>query len=53
VPVLLFSGGGPLVREDLLELIAHAAEGGVRPGRGIAGRVPVLLFSSASSSSWN
>ena len=31
VPVVLFSGGEPLVREDLAELIAHAAEIGIRP----------------------
>lgn len=30
VPVLLFSGGEPLLREDLVELIAHARERGVR-----------------------
>ena len=30
-PVLLFSGGEPLVREDLAELIAHAADRGIRP----------------------
>ncbi|GAB3697969.1 radical SAM/SPASM domain-containing protein [Halorubrum pallidum] len=30
-PVLLFSGGEPLVREDLPELVAHAADRGVRP----------------------
>lgn len=31
VPVLLFSGGEPLLREDLWELAALAREGGVRP----------------------
>ena len=31
VPVLLFSGGEPLVREDLTELISYAADNGVRP----------------------
>jgi len=31
VPVVLFSGGEPLVREDLPELVAHAAERGIRP----------------------
>ena len=31
VPVLLFSGGEPLVREDLTELVAHAVESGIRP----------------------
>ena len=30
-PVVLFSGGEPLVREDLEELVAHAADVGVRP----------------------
>jgi len=30
-PVVLFSGGEPLVRQDLEELVAHAAEVGVRP----------------------
>jgi len=30
-PVVLFSGGEPLVRQDLEELIAHAAEAGLRP----------------------
>jgi radical SAM protein with 4Fe4S-binding SPASM domain len=30
VPVLLFSGGEPLVRPDLLELAAHASERGIR-----------------------
>jgi 12,18-didecarboxysiroheme deacetylase len=30
-PVLLFSGGEPLVREDLLELTAYAAAQGMRP----------------------
>ncbi|MCK5672667.1 MAG: radical SAM protein, partial [Spirochaetales bacterium] len=29
-PVLLFSGGEPLMREDLLELIAHARTKGMR-----------------------
>ena len=29
-PVLLFSGGEPLMRPDLLELIAHAKAGGMR-----------------------
>jgi pseudo-rSAM protein/SPASM domain protein len=31
VPVVLFSGGEPMVREDLTELVAHAAEEGIRP----------------------
>jgi pseudo-rSAM protein/SPASM domain protein len=31
VPVVLFSGGEPLVREDLLDLVAHAADRGLRP----------------------
>jgi pseudo-rSAM protein/SPASM domain protein len=30
-PVVLFSGGEPLVREDLTELVAHAADRGIRP----------------------
>ncbi|MEF8807349.1 TIGR04347 family pseudo-SAM/SPASM protein [Natronomonas sp.] len=30
-PVVLFSGGEPLVREDLTELVAHAADSGIRP----------------------
>ncbi|WP_049982989.1 TIGR04347 family pseudo-SAM/SPASM protein [Halorubrum sp. BV1] len=30
-PVLLFSGGEPLVREDLPELVAYAADRGIRP----------------------
>jgi radical SAM protein with 4Fe4S-binding SPASM domain len=30
VPVILFSGGEPLMREDLLELIAHASGAGIR-----------------------
>jgi len=30
VPVILFSGGEPLLREDLCELIARASQGGVR-----------------------
>ncbi len=30
VPVLLFSGGEPLLRADLLELIAHAKQAGLR-----------------------
>ena len=30
VPVILFSGGEPLLRPDLLELIAHAGQRGVR-----------------------
>ena len=30
-PVLLFSGGEPLVRDDLAELVAYAAAAGVRP----------------------
>jgi pseudo-rSAM protein/SPASM domain protein len=31
VPVVLFSGGEPLVRDDLAELIAYAADRGIRP----------------------
>jgi pseudo-rSAM protein/SPASM domain protein len=31
VPVVLFSGGEPMVREDLTELVAHASEEGIRP----------------------
>ncbi|QLG47618.1 TIGR04347 family pseudo-SAM/SPASM protein [Natrinema halophilum] len=31
VPVVLFSGGEPLVRDDLTELVAYAAERGLRP----------------------
>ena len=31
VPVVLFSGGEPLIREDLPELVAYAAEQGIRP----------------------
>ncbi|GAA0204519.1 TIGR04347 family pseudo-SAM/SPASM protein [Halobaculum roseum] len=31
VPVVLFSGGEPLVREDLPELVAHASDAGIRP----------------------
>ncbi|MFB6280976.1 MAG: TIGR04347 family pseudo-SAM/SPASM protein [Haloferacaceae archaeon] len=31
VPVVLFSGGEPLVREDLPDLVAHAADRGLRP----------------------
>ncbi len=31
VPVLLFSGGEPLVREDLPELVAYATDRGIRP----------------------
>ena len=31
VPVLLFSGGEPLIRPDFFELAEHAAERGVRP----------------------
>ncbi|MEC0334184.1 radical SAM protein [Paenibacillus macerans] len=31
VPVLLFSGGEPLVRKDILELISYAAGKGLRP----------------------
>lgn len=31
VPVVLFSGGEPLLREDLLELISYAASLGIRP----------------------
>jgi pseudo-rSAM protein/SPASM domain protein len=30
-PVVLFSGGEPMVREDLAELVAHASEVGIRP----------------------
>jgi pseudo-rSAM protein/SPASM domain protein len=31
VPVVLFSGGEPLVRDDLVELVAHASDVGLRP----------------------
>ena len=31
VPVVLFSGGEPLVRDDLLELVSHADDLGIRP----------------------
>ncbi|MFB6219719.1 MAG: TIGR04347 family pseudo-SAM/SPASM protein [Halobacteriaceae archaeon] len=31
VPVVLFSGGEPLVRDDLRELVAYAADRGLRP----------------------
>jgi len=31
VPVVLFSGGEPLVRDDLTELVAYARERGIRP----------------------
>ena len=31
VPRLLFSGGEPLMREDLLELVAYARERGIQP----------------------
>ncbi len=31
VPVLLFSGGEPLLRDDLFRLAAHAADRGIRP----------------------
>ncbi|MFB6163299.1 MAG: TIGR04347 family pseudo-SAM/SPASM protein [Halococcoides sp.] len=31
VPVVLFSGGEPLVRDDLDELVAYAADNGIRP----------------------
>jgi len=31
VPVVLFSGGEPMAREDLPELVAHAADLGLRP----------------------
>ncbi|GAB3412828.1 TIGR04347 family pseudo-SAM/SPASM protein [Haloparvum alkalitolerans] len=31
VPVVLFSGGEPLVRDDLPELVAHASAAGIRP----------------------
>lgn len=31
VPVLLFSGGEPLIRSDFFELAAYAAEKGIRP----------------------
>jgi len=30
-PVVLFSGGEPLAREDLVELVAHASDAGLRP----------------------
>jgi pseudo-rSAM protein/SPASM domain protein len=31
IPVVLFSGGEPLVRDDLEELVAYAADAGIRP----------------------
>jgi len=31
VPVVLFSGGEPLVRDDLVDLVGYAAERGIRP----------------------
>ncbi|WP_435129869.1 TIGR04347 family pseudo-SAM/SPASM protein [Halobaculum sp. D14] len=31
VPVVLFSGGEPLVRDDLTELVRYAADSGIRP----------------------
>ncbi|WP_277556002.1 TIGR04347 family pseudo-SAM/SPASM protein [Halobaculum limi] len=31
VPVILFSGGEPLVRDDLAALVAHASDRGIRP----------------------
>lgn len=31
VPVVLFSGGEPLVRDDLVELVSYADEQGIRP----------------------
>ncbi|WP_256290618.1 TIGR04347 family pseudo-SAM/SPASM protein [Halobellus inordinatus] len=31
VPVVLFSGGEPLVRDDLEELVAYASDAGIRP----------------------
>jgi len=31
VPVILFSGGEPLLRNDLMELVAYAKEKGIRP----------------------
>lgn len=31
VPVVLFSGGEPLLREDLSELVAYASQKGIRP----------------------
>ncbi|MFB6202006.1 MAG: TIGR04347 family pseudo-SAM/SPASM protein [Halorhabdus sp.] len=31
VPVVLFSGGEPLVRDDLMELVAYASDLGLRP----------------------
>jgi MoaA/NifB/PqqE/SkfB family radical SAM enzyme len=31
VPVVLFSGGEPLVRDDLVELVEYAVERGIRP----------------------
>jgi pseudo-rSAM protein/SPASM domain protein len=31
VPVVLFSGGEPLVRDDVTELVGHAADRGIRP----------------------
>ncbi|MFB6271045.1 MAG: radical SAM protein, partial [Halobacterium sp.] len=31
IPVVLFSGGEPLVRDDLEELVAYASDAGIRP----------------------
>lgn len=31
VPVLLFSGGEPTMRDDLTELVSHATDSGIRP----------------------
>jgi pseudo-rSAM protein/SPASM domain protein len=31
VPVVLFSGGEPMVRDDLVDLVEHAADRGLRP----------------------
>jgi pseudo-rSAM protein/SPASM domain protein len=30
-PVVLFSGGEPMVRDDLVDLVAHASDAGLRP----------------------
>lgn len=50
-PVVLFSGGEPLVREDIFELAAHAVASGLRPvlstnGTLISPEVAAKLFAS-------